>query len=182
MALDGNAGAVHHIAVPNGAGELGGEATLLLGQTGRSSHLRQTVLLQQTVHAGARQALLGRHSSGYHQALNLVDGATRVLPLCRQYGLLHCGRYLGLATVYPDLGHQRVNAALAPSVVPSLNGFFTQHTTPGIGDGVLTLGEFSDAFLQFPTVELLRAHQCPQHGQPKQGYGINFFHRVTSSC
>ena len=57
------------------------KTSLLLGQAGRSPHLGQATLLQQAVHAGARQALLGRYSSGHQQAFNLVDRAPGVLAL-----------------------------------------------------------------------------------------------------
>lgn len=37
LPIDGQTRAVHHIAVPDGAGELGAKAALLLGQTDRPS-------------------------------------------------------------------------------------------------------------------------------------------------
>ena len=39
------------------------------------------------------------HAGDHHQALNLVDGAPRVLPLGRKNSFLHCSLYLGAAAV-----------------------------------------------------------------------------------
>ena len=48
-----HARAVHHVAVPDGAGKLGAEAALLFGHVARAGQARQVVLLKQPVHRRA---------------------------------------------------------------------------------------------------------------------------------
>ena len=59
---------MHDVAVPDRAGELGGEAALLLGTCGCARQLGQPALLQQPMHRRARQALARHDPGGFEQA------------------------------------------------------------------------------------------------------------------
>ena len=131
-----HARAVHHIAVPDPAGELGGEAALLLGQMARARDLRQAVLAQQSMRGRARQGLAGHHAGGLEQAHDLSDRVARVIALGRQHRLLDRRGDLGAATVVARLGLEPGDAILAPGVVPSLDRLLAKMAALGVGDGV----------------------------------------------
>ncbi len=83
-----HARAVHHVAVPDGASELGAEAAPLLGLAGRAAAARQPVLLQQPVHRRARQAAGGYRAGRFEQPHDLAHRAARVGSLGLQDRLL----------------------------------------------------------------------------------------------
>ncbi|CAM3658356.1 hypothetical protein ROSA5918_01055 [Roseateles saccharophilus] len=170
-----HARSVHHVAVPDRAGELGGEAAPLLGRVGRG--LGQPVLLEQAVHRRARQRLGGHRTGGLEQTHDLAHRAAQVGLLGRQDCLLQRRRELGCSAIGPGLGRQAVQPLAAPSVVPSLDGLLAEMAPARAGNGVLAGAELADQLLQLAARQPLAADQRAQHRQPEQRLGIDFLHR-----
>ena len=177
--LHRNTRAVHHVAVPDGAGELGAEAASLFGlASGRAGHARQVVLLQQPVQRRARQRLRAQTAVGLKQAQDLLRRAARVVSLGRQDRLLQRRLDARAAPVDPRFGNQAIKTMPAPGVVPGLNGLDAQAVALGLGNGVLALGKLSHEPLELAALQPLAADQRAQHRQAEQGQGIDCIHRL----
>src|SRR3546814_1713185 len=114
--------AVHHVAIPDRAGEFGDETALLFELAGRTVDARQALLLQQAVDRRACQAAGGHAASSLQQLAELANRASRVVLLGGHDGLLHRERQLALAAIAARSGRQAF-AALAPvGVEPAFNG------------------------------------------------------------
>src|SRR3546814_21184828 len=71
--------AVHHVAIPDRAGEFGDETALLSELAGRTVDARQALLLQQAVDRRACQAAGGPAASSLQQLAALAVRASRVV-------------------------------------------------------------------------------------------------------
>ena len=106
-AVHGNAeGSMHGVAIPDSTHRFGHETVLFFGLAGRSSHLRQALLLQQAMNGGMGDAPLRHQTGGFQQLPDLADRTTGIIPLGLQDGFLNGGGQLGAPAVVALLREQ----------------------------------------------------------------------------
>lgn len=102
--------------------------------------------------------------------------AARVVALGRQDRLLQRRLDARAAPIHARLGHQALEAMVAPGVVPSLDGLGAQAVALGVGNGVVALGQLGHDALELAALQALAADQRAQHRQAEQGLGIDCIH------
>ena len=84
----------------------GHETVLFFGLAGRSSHLRQALLLQQAMNGGMGDTPLRHQTGGFQQLPDLADRSTGIIPLGLQDAFLNGGGQLGAPAVVALLREQ----------------------------------------------------------------------------
>ena len=171
--LDRHARAMHHVAVPQAAGEAGDETATLLRHAGAGARARQAVLLQQAMHGRARHRSRADQALGVQDAQYLANRARRPLLLGLEDGLLDRVGEPGVPAVDPLLGRQAINAGAPVLVIPGQQRLLAQMVAARSGNVVGTLRQFAHDALGIAARQVFAAEQRPEHHQAKQRHGVN---------
>jgi hypothetical protein len=121
------------------------------------------VVLQQAVHGRARKLAVTDAAGRAQHTQDLAHRAAGVVTLGLEDGLLQIGGDARGAAVGARLGGERLQTVASPGVVPGLDRLLADAAARGAGDRVIEGGKLGDAPLQLASVQMLAAHQRPEH-------------------